>query len=203
MNILGLASSESYYISYPITFTLAHRDLTVEDWPQVIWFDECYVWLTGTRSRAKVIRHPGEDYEDEYLVLQFPKWYCILIWDDILGNKKARLILWEKEDWWNITASSYEEHIVTPVLWPFCRDESERLVDNLPIWVMKDSASAHQAQYTTAIRQRYRMSSLQWPPFSPNLNPIENLWRIRKERLNKRSRRSTGLSSIATTIQNA
>jgi len=63
-----------------------------------------------------VIRHPEGDYEDECLVLQFPKWHCILIWDDILGNKKARLILWEKEDLWNITASSYEEYIVTPVL---------------------------------------------------------------------------------------
>lgn len=34
-------------------------------------------------------RHPGEDYENDCLVLQFPKWHSILIWDEILGDKKA------------------------------------------------------------------------------------------------------------------
>jgi len=66
---------------------------------------------------------------------------------------------------------------------------------------MKAGASAHRAQYTTAIWQSYRMSNLQWPPFSSNFNPIENLWRILKNRLNKCSPQSTGLPSMATTIQ--
>jgi len=33
-----------------LRFALTHRHWTPEDWRRVIWTDECYVWLSGTRG---------------------------------------------------------------------------------------------------------------------------------------------------------
>ena len=41
--------------------------------------------------------------------------------------------------------SSYVEHVLTPVLWPFWREESARLGEDDRIWVLEDGASAHRA----------------------------------------------------------
>lgn len=43
------------------------------------------------------------------------------------------------------------------------------------IYVAEDGAPAHTAAYTQNFRQQYNMPTFQWPPSSPDLNPIENI----------------------------
>ena len=52
--------------------------------------------------------------------------------------------------------------------------------------MMEDGASAHRAKATQAVCDEYGMESLVWIPSSPDLNPIEAIWRIIKAQLNKR-----------------
>ncbi|RPB11987.1 hypothetical protein P167DRAFT_488465 [Morchella conica CCBAS932] len=44
------------------------------------------------------------------------------------------------------------------------------------------------------------MPTLDWPPFSPNLNPIENIWSLLKDRLNTRRPRPRRREEIRTAI---
>ena len=68
---------------------------------------------------------------------------------------------------------------------------------------MEDGASAHRTKATQAIRDEYKygMESLVWVPSSPDLNPIEAIWRIIKARLNKRPDWATTAAGVCQQIQ--
>ena len=48
---------------------------------------------------------------------------------------------------------------------------------------MQDGAPAHSARNTKQYLKRKRIRELKWPPKSPDLNPIENLWGIVKAKM--------------------
>ena len=50
---------------------------------------------------------------------------------------------------------------------------------------MQDNASVHTARITRAILQSMGVSTMIWPPYSPDLNPIENLWSLMKAEIYK------------------
>jgi len=49
--------------------------------------------------------------------------------------------------------------------------------------LMEYGAPMHQGKVPELWRQAHGMQKLQWPPNSPNLNPIENLWKDMKDLL--------------------
>lgn len=71
------------------------------------------------------------------------------------------------------TAPVYMRQIVRPYIIPlmnnFIDDGDARIF-------MQDNAPQHSAADTMALLSRQRFEMLDWPPRSPDLNPIENVW---------------------------
>ena len=49
------------------------------------------------------------------------------------------------------------------------------------IWLVCDNASFHKTNYIIALAQSLNINLIFLPPYSPFLNPIENLWGVLKE----------------------
>jgi len=52
--------------------------------------------------------------------------------------------------------------------------------------LMEDGASIHTSNFTSAWHRQLGFNKMEWPANSPDLNPIENVWRMLKYRLNRR-----------------
>ncbi|CCE35402.1 uncharacterized protein CPUR_06831 [Claviceps purpurea 20.1] len=53
---------------------------------------------------------------------------------------------------------------------------------------MHDNAPIHTAKMVKECLEELEVTPLEWPPYSPNLDPIENLWSCLKQQIFKRDR---------------
>jgi len=68
---------------------------------------------------------------------------------------------------------------------------------------VEDGAKLHWNKSLQSERAKMRISNLPHPPYSPDLNPIENMWAMLKCRIRKRSRIPTSEDELWEAIQQA
>lgn len=58
---------------------------------------------------------------------------------------------------------------------------------NLDIKMMQDNAPCHRSKIVTRFLTENNVEFIDWPPYSPDMNPIENLWAWMKQELYKKN----------------
>ncbi len=74
-----------------------------------------------------------------------------------------------------------------------------RLFQGRPCIFQQDNAKPHSAHITKSWLRRKRVRVLDWPACSPDLSPIENVWRILKRKM--RQRRPRTVAHLKTCLQ--
>jgi len=90
----------------------------------------------------------------------------LMVWGVISKNGSLQLVCMEG----SITTEASVDMLEND----FFNEEEENLPDNF-IW-MHDNAPPHVALRTKGYLERKGITTMEWPPMLPDLNPIKNIW---------------------------
>ena len=100
-----------------------------------------------------------------------------MFWGSFAGSEKGPSLFWEKE-LKTIDSEKYCSKIV-PLI--------DGMVSMRPwLFVMQDNAPAHASERTIKEFQERHIDPIDWPPNSPDLNPIEAVWDKMKDYVQER-----------------
>ena len=147
-----------------------HATWTVADWNNVIFSDESKFNLHGSDGAQYVRRRSGEEYHPACMTTTFKHPEGQMIWGCISSRGVGRLHFVNG----TVNADVYI-NILTTKLLPTIR---EQYGDVHGCIFQDDSAPCHRARKVKEFLVSSHVSCLPWPGNSPDLNPIENCWKM-------------------------
>jgi transposase len=173
-----------------------YRNWEQEDWKHIIWTDEASVELEKGSSVVWVWRRPGERYLDKCLTPTFKSGrQSLMIWGCIAYGRIGPLIRIPKDQ---KTGADYVDLVLGgPLLDIYMELSEERGL----VAVMEDGAPVHRCNLAKNFRTRHKIDIFPHPAQSPDLNPIEHVWKKLKVQINQRDIRPKTVDEMWEALQ--
>ncbi|UYV65606.1 hypothetical protein LAZ67_3004832 [Cordylochernes scorpioides] len=147
------------------------RSTWMTEWHRVVFSDESPFCLSSDSRRVRVWRRRGER-SNPAAIVERPtvRQRGIMVWGAIAYDSRSPLLRIKG----TMTAQRYVDDVLRPVTLPYLQGVPNALYQ-------QDNARPHTARISQQALQDVQM--LPWPPYSPDLSPIEHVWDIIGRRL--------------------
>ncbi|UYV67201.1 Transposase [Cordylochernes scorpioides] len=147
------------------------RSTWMTEWHRVVFSDESRFCLSSDSRRVRVWRRRGER-SNPAAIVERPtvRQRGIMVWGAIAYDSRSPLLRIQG----TLTAQRYVDDVLRPVTLPYLQGVPNALYQ-------QDNARPHTARISQQALQDVQM--LPWPPYSPDLSPIEHVWDIIGRRL--------------------
>ncbi|UYV84629.1 hypothetical protein LAZ67_X002892 [Cordylochernes scorpioides] len=147
------------------------RSTWMTEWHRVVFSDESRFCLSSDSRRVRVWRRRGERSNPAAFVERpTVRQRGIMVWGAIAYDSRSPLLRIQG----TMTAQRYVDDVLRPVTLPYLQGVPNALYQ-------QDNARPHTARISQQALQDVQM--LPWPPYSPDLSPIEHVWDIIGRRL--------------------
>ena len=137
-----------------------------QDWRRVIFSDESRFKLYRADGRQRVYRRIGERFAPCNVnpVDRFGGG-SVMVWGAIRFGWRSQLLVVDGY----LTANRYLDTVLSNQIIPYMQLHNDAIF-------MHDNARPHVAQVCQDYLRAHNVQVLDWPPYSPDMNPIEHLW---------------------------
>ena len=155
-----------------LEFARKHLSNYENSWPRVIFSDEKKWNLSGNDGYIRIWREKTRNYTFDCDLRRKPG---VMVWGAISSNGAAYIVRLKGK----ITALSYQKMLEEVIF----NENNQNLPANFIF--QQDNAPVHVAGSSKDFFKNHQIPLLEWPPYSPDLNIIENLWGIISKRVYK------------------
>uniref|UniRef100_A0A8C1UDJ8 Tc1-like transposase DDE domain-containing protein n=1 Tax=Cyprinus carpio TaxID=7962 RepID=A0A8C1UDJ8_CYPCA len=163
-----------------LTWAKEKKNWTVAQWSKVLFSDESKFCISFGNQGPRVWRKGGEAHSPSCLKssVKFPQ--SVMIWGAMSSAGVGPLCFLKTK----VTAPVYQE-----ILEHFMLPSADQLFEDADFIFQQDLAPAHTAKSTKSWLNDHGVGVLDWPANSPDLNPIENLWRTVKRKMRNENKK--------------
>lgn len=163
--------------------------VSLQRWRSVLFTDESRFSLFRADGRQRVYRRKGERFDDS-CVVERDRFGggSVMVWGGISYGRKTPLVVING----NMDAVKYRDSVLEPHVVPFVRRHN--------LTFQQDNARPHVARLCRDFLARNEVVPLEWPPYSPDMSPIEHLWDDLDRRVRKRPNPPSNVAQLTAAL---